>query len=158
MTDQFPHTSRAGYHGVTLSPELTAYLDAVSDALVPGNDRYPSGSAAQVSTFIQDRVSDKDVELLDSLRRLRPVTDANGAVVVLAEMEATDPTSFAYLRELIYHGYYSSRRVLAAMADRGYVYHGAPQPLGYRITESMRMPSTARGGYISTEEVRRVSH
>ena len=26
MTDQFPHTSRAGYHGLTLGRELTTYL------------------------------------------------------------------------------------------------------------------------------------
>lgn len=156
MTDQFPHTSRAGYHGLTLGRELTTYLASVADALIPGDAHYPSGSVAQVSTFIQDRASEQDVTLLEQLRLLWPLT-GDGATEALTEMEAADPVSFAYLRELVYHGYYSSRRVLAAMADRGYSYHGAPQPLGYRITDTMKLPSTPRGSYIATEEVRHVS-
>jgi hypothetical protein len=157
MVDQFPHTSRAGHFGLTFSPELMGYLGAVATALVPGDGEYPSGSEAQVSTFIQDRSSEGDREVLLRLSSRWPADDADQAIAAVREMEAADPEAFLYLRELVYHGYYSSRRVLAAMADRGYGYHGAPQPLGYRIEEQMNVPSKVRGTYVSTDEVSRAS-
>lgn len=64
---------------------------------------------------------------------------------------------FAWFREFAYHGYYASPRILAALTDRGYEYHGAPQPLGYAIAEQMRKPQSHRGAYLPTEAVKRVA-
>lgn len=157
MADHFPHTSRAGHHGLELGVDLLRYVGAVAGALIPGDEHYPSGADAQVASWIQDRASQNDVTVLTRLSELWPVGNGDDAASALASMEAVDPVSFAYLRELVYHAYYSSRRVLAAMSDRGYRYHGAPQPLGYRIAEAMQLPTKQRGSYIPTEEVHRVS-
>jgi hypothetical protein len=156
MSDGFPHTSRAGYHGLILSPQLSVYLELVATALIPGTADYPDAGEAQVVTFIQDRAGPDDLEQLEQLRRQWEVSDGDEAQAVLERMEAADPMAFAYLMQLVYHAYYSSRRVLAAMADRGYGYHGAPQPLGYAISETMARPSRPRGTYVATEAVRRV--
>ncbi|MCY7401475.1 MAG: gluconate 2-dehydrogenase subunit 3 family protein [Nocardioides sp.] len=156
MTDDFPHTSRPGHYGLTIEPVLGEWVEAVSTALIPGNTDYPSAREAQVLEFVEQRVSPSDLELLGELSRHWPAAGDPAAAV--AAMEAADPTSFAYLRELVYHGYYSSQRVLAAMNDRGYAYHGAPQPLGYRIDETMIVPSRPRGHYLTTADVSRVAH
>lgn len=158
MTGDFPHPSRAGHYGLVLDEELLLALTALATALVPGGDGYPSGGDAQVAAFIQDRASETDRALLERLCGRWPSRTVEEAEQALSAMEVEDPTAFQYLRELVYHGYYSSHRVLATLADRGHAYHGAPQPLGYRITEEMRVPSRERGSYISTEEARRATH
>ncbi|CUR58787.1 hypothetical protein NOCA2540044 [metagenome] len=157
MAAAFPHTSRPGFHGLTLSPELSAYLAQLATALIPGDETYPSADEAQVVTFIQDRAAPDDLATLERLRREWNLADAPEVGSTLTELETGDPALFAYVTELVYHAYYSSRRVLAAMADRGYGYHGAPQPLGYAITETMAVPRRPRGSYVATEDVRRVS-
>jgi len=158
MSDGFPHPSRPGFYGLQLQPQLASYLGVLADALIPGTATCPSGREAQVVDFIRDRASQNDIDLLDQLSHLWPAAGADQAKAALETMERDDPISFAYLRELVYHGYYSSRRVLAVMADRGHGYHGAPQPLGYQIQDVMSRPTKARGSYIATGDVQHVSH
>lgn len=157
MTD-FPHPSRPGHYGVAFPDDLKAHLSLLVTALVPGGSGYPSAADAQVVDFIEDRASEHDLARLESLRSDWPADSAEAATRVLEAMESQAPAEFAYLREFVYHAYYASRRVLAAMADRGYSYHGAPQPLGYRIDDEMARPAKARGSYIATEDVKRVSN
>jgi len=156
LSDDFPHSSRAGHYGLTFPKDLLTYIGVLATALIPGNEKYPSGGDAQVAAFIQDRASSTDMELLQKLSERWPTKSVNGAVEALRKIEQQDPMSFAYLREFIYHGYYSSHRVLAVMADRGYAYHGAPQPLGYKVPDVMSRPTKDRGTYIKTEEVSHV--
>lgn len=156
VTD-FPHPSRPGHFGVTFSKELTERVTLLATALIPGDDDYPSAEAAQVARFIEDRASEADRQMLLSLADGRHLDSLAGATEAIRVMEREDPAAFMWLREFVYHGYYASRRVLATMADRGYAYHGAPQPLGYNITEQMVLPSVARGRYIPTTEVSRAS-
>lgn len=158
MSGGFPHPSRPGHYGQRLPGKLRDYLALVATAMIPGSETYPSGGDAQVVGFIEDRASAEDVVRLERLMELWPALAVTEATVAVRVMELDDPESFAYLRELLYHGYYASHRVLAAMTDRGYAYRGAPQPLGYEITETMKVPSVARGSYIPTEEVTRVTH
>jgi hypothetical protein len=157
MTD-FPHPSRPGYYGVDFAPELATYVSVLASALIPGDDHYPSGGDAQVSRFVEQRSSPADLQLLERMRSQWPAASVDEARDRIRAMEVDDVATFVWLREFVYHGYYASRRVLAAMADLGYDYHGAPQPLGYRIHEEMAMPSGSRGSYIPTEEVTRVSN
>jgi hypothetical protein len=153
----FPHPSRPGHYRQVLPEDLWAYLTLVATAMIPGGEGYPSGAEAQVVGFVQDRASADDVVALQQLMVRWPASSASEAVVAATSMELEDPASFVYLRELLYHGYYSSHRVLAALTDRGYAYRGAPQPLGYEITETMSVPTVARGSYLPTEEVTRVA-
>lgn len=158
MTAGFPHPSRPGHYTTAFDAEQQRYVATIASALVPGNDEYPEGGDAQVDLFVADRASDQDTRLLASIASRWPAATVAEAVRSLTAMESEDPASFLYLRELVYHGYYSSRRVLAAMVDRGYRYHGAPQPLGYPSTEELLTPSEQRGSFIPTDEVTRVAH
>ncbi|GAA1124791.1 hypothetical protein [Nocardioides aquiterrae] len=156
MTAGFPHHSRPGYYPPALSEELSTYVATMAAALVPGGAGYPSGREAQVGRFVAERASGQDAEVLAAVAQRWPAGSDAEATASLVAMERDDPTAFAYLRELVYHGYYSSRRVLAAMIDRGYAYHGAPQPLGYPQSEELLVPSARRGSYTETTEVSRV--
>ncbi len=158
MTTGFPHQSRPGHYAPTLSDSVQEYVAAVAEALIPGGDGYPSGREAQVALFVADRASEQDAALLSTIAQRWPAPSASVAATSLGEMERVDTASFVFLRELVYHGYYSSRRVLAAMVDRGYRYHGAPQPLGYPKTEELLVPSVRRGSFIATEAVQHVGH
>ena len=157
MSAGFPHQSRPGHYAPTLTPELRQYVGAVAEALIPGGDGYPSGREAQVEHFVVDRASDQDAQLLAAIAERWPATSVDQAAANLAAMEIDDTASFVFLREFVYHGYYASRRVLAAMIDRGYRYHGAPQPLGYPKTEELLLPTDARGSFIPTNEVHHVA-
>ena len=153
----FPHRSRPGIQQTVFPEELRDYLSLIATAIVPGDDVYPSGAQAQVATFIEQRSSAVELTMLESLQARYPAESPQIATEQVAMLERDEPTVFAWLREIVYHGYYASRRTLAAMVDRGYEYHGAPQPLGYRIDEVMLTPGSQRGSYISTEGVVRVS-
>lgn len=158
MTAGFPHHSRPGHYGTRLAPELQQFVATMASALIPGSEEYPAGSEAQVDVFVAERASGDDVERLTAIAERWPADTVDQAASSLARMEQGDPMAFLYLRELVFHGYYSSRRVLAAMVDRGYRYHGAPQPLGYPKTEELLLPSERRGSFIPTDEVTRVSY
>ena len=123
------------------------------NAMIPGGDGYPSAVAARVPHYVEDRLAEGD---RDQLERIVAITcDAVSATDALRLLEAQHASDFGWLRELTYHGYYAAPAVLAAMSDRGYAYHGAPQPLGYVIAERPRVPVERRGSYIPTSEVRR---
>jgi hypothetical protein len=153
----FPHPSRPGYFGTTFSAELRAGVAALADAMIPGNGDYPSASAAQVPLFIEERASEEDRARLAALVDRYPLAGPQEAAAALAELEKGDAWTFGWVREYVYHGYYAAPRVLAAMRDRGYDYHGAPQPLGYRLPGETARPAVARGSYIPTAEVTRAT-
>jgi hypothetical protein len=153
----FPHPSRPGFYGLILSEELRKALTVIATALLPGDGTYPSAAEAHVVRFIEQRASERDIEFLRQVIEGRELDSPEAGVSAVAELEREDPIAFAALRELVYHGYYASARVLATMTDRGYAYHGAPQPLGYAIVEEMAVPSTPRGSYIPTEGVARAA-
>ncbi len=157
MTAGFPHYSRPGHYPPTLTHEIQQYVATVADVLIPGSEPYPSGREAQVDRFVADRASEHDASTLSAIAERWPATSVSQATANLAVMERQDTASFLFLRELVYHGYYSSRRTLAAMVDRGYRYHGAPQPLGYPQTEELLVPSAGRGAFIPTDEVNHVA-
>lgn len=157
MTAAFPHQSRPGHYAPTLSDEMQQYVAIVAEALIPGTDGYPSGREAQVDLFVAERASAQDASRLAAIAERWPSTSVTEATTNLTAMEGQDVASFGYLREFVYHGYYSSRPVLSAMAVRGYRYHGAPQPLGYPRTEELLVPSARRGSFIATDEVNHVA-
>jgi hypothetical protein len=134
---------------------LRAALDSVARVLIPGDGSYPAGDEAGVGRFIAARADAGQISLLRRLSADLPVANPDQLPMALARLEHHDPVSFGRLRDAVYHAYYSSPRVLAALADRGYDYHGAPQPLGYPLGQAPATPAHARGSYLATSEVRR---
>lgn len=153
----FPHPSRPGHYGVSFDVDLRQALTVLVTALIPGDATYPSGAEAQVVDFIESRSSVADREVARRVAAACAHDSVEAATQALVTLENEQPEDFAWLRDFTYFGYYASRRLLAALADRGYAYHGAPQPLGYSITEEMRVPSTSRGVFIPTKEVTRAA-
>ena len=152
----FPHQSRPGYYGITFSGELKERLRVLVTAMIPGGESYPPAGEAQVVEFLEARSSGEDRDwLTDVAGRFDGKTVAS-ATDALTQLEADEPDLFAPLLQFVYHGYYSSHRVLAAMTDRGYAYHGAPQPLGYVTDPNLLAPPSGKGSYIPTSEVTRV--
>src|SRR5262245_48947659 len=129
----FTHPSRPGHHRQSFTAELRDRVALLASALIPASEGYPSGGDAQVATFMEERASRADRLRLEDIVDRFAVTSPENAYAALQQLESGEPLVFAWLRDFIYHGYYASRRVLAVMADRGYGYHGAPQPLGYSI-------------------------
>jgi len=154
----FPHPSRPGYYGTVFSEEIRSALALFASALIPGEGTYPSAADAQVVRFVEERSSADDRARIEGLFADGVCESADAAKEAARTLESDRPTEFAWIRDFVYHAYYASRRVLAAMTDYGSEYHGAPQPLGYVITDPMLMPATPRGGYIATDEVSSVNH
>ncbi|WNV75072.1 hypothetical protein [Geodermatophilus sp. DSM 44513] len=153
----FPHPSRPGFFGTTFPEPLRRQVASLCDAMLPGDGVYPPGSSAQVPWFMKQRASPEDRARLQALADRFPLDSPQDAAAALRELEQSDAWTFGWIREYVYHGYYASPRVLAAMHDRGYDYHGAPQPLGYALPGTTAGPAKRRGSYVPTTEVSRAT-
>jgi hypothetical protein len=153
----FEHPSRPHQGATRLDAETQKYVALLAAAYFPGSADYPDGRRAQVAAFVAERATEEDARLLGDLARRRPASSVADAADVLRGLETGEAELFGYLAVLLCHGYYSAHRVLAAMADRGYAYHGAPQPLGYPSSGELMRPSTVRGSHLRTEEVARAT-
>jgi len=153
----FPHPSRPGYYGTIFSEDMRSALALFASALIPGEGAYPSAADAQVVRFVEERSSADDRARIAALFAQGVGESADAAKELARTLESDRPAEFAWIRDFVYHAYYASRRVLAAMADSGHEYHGAPQPLGYVITEAMLVPVVPRGSYTPTDEVSHVN-
>ena len=77
----------------------------------------------------------------------------------MAEFEAADPKRFATALLAIYTGYYEHPAVVAAVAALGMPYRARPVLGGYELPPFDPLydtPRHGRGGYVRTEDVRRV--
>ncbi len=148
---------RPGFHGLSLSEDTAKALGVVADLMIPGGEGYPAASEAQVVGFVEAHLNPSEQDRLEKL--LGDLNSGNREEVGnwLRELEASSSGgSFAFLRWYVYCAYYSSPSVLAALRDRGYDYHGSPQPYGYKIEADPPVPTEVRGSYIPTEEVKNV--
>lgn len=155
LVTRMAHTS-APASGADFPPELLAALRSVARVLIPGDDHYPAADEAGVARFIAARAGPGQISLLRRLTAGLPVRDPDRLAGALSALERREPAGFGQLRDAVYQAYYCSPRVLAALADRGYDYHGAPQPLGYPLGPAPAAPTHARGSYLATSEVRHV--
>jgi hypothetical protein len=157
----------------TLPDSERATLAAALDALLPPDGSFPLPSqTGLIDDFILVRVppeTDGFVpypglhagHLLALLAGLAGAADMTSA---LQQLEAAQPAIFTALWRLAVFGYYSRPETLAAIQrDLAPNYHGAPLPLGYDhvippwdANDPLQNPRHARGGYIRTEDVRRV--
>lgn len=138
-----------------LEPALARTLSDLADVMIPGDDRYPPASETTAVEFVVRHLSEEEATALADLLRSAPTgTEDQGAW--LRQMERDRGDRFALLRDHLYYGYYSSKRLLAALAQLGCEYRGAPQPAGFVITQAPPRPAAPRGRYSRTEEVRHV--
>lgn len=151
---EFPHPSRPGFYDEKFNEKTRQAVSVVVDALIPEGDGYPAASAAGVVRYLEERCSPEDAALLEEL--CVPAAAAADVTQHLTQLEESSPEQFTWLMQFTYHGYYSSNLVLATLNSKGYDYHGAPQPFGYRVTADPPVPSERRGSYIKTNEVKHV--
>jgi hypothetical protein len=155
MYVEMEHTSYPGYYDSPLSPEGRERMAKVAEVLIPPAEGHPP-SGEIVATFVCERANPTERDAIEALLGAFEDLSEAGLTRSLQQLEQADPTQFALLRNFAYAAYYSSRAVVAALQAGGSDYHGAPQPFGYRIDEEAPVPTTPRGSYVPTEEVRRV--
>ena len=156
-----------------------ATLAAALDALLPPNGSFPQPSATGlIDDFICRRVpatgttsgslpyprvdSDGLRAILATLATL--TNDLGEMTAALTAFEQEQPAEFTALWRLAVYGYYSRPETITAIQrDLAPHYHGAPLPLGYAhaiaawdASDPLQMPTTPRGHYLHTEDVRRV--
>lgn len=147
---------RSSDDGSRLSQPARDALAAVADAMIPGGEGYPPASETTAVEFVDRRARTDDLALLeDLLSGLDAGWDRDRVSSWIRDLERSDPGAFALLRSYLYHGYYVSKRLLAALAAKGMDYRGAPQPHGFKLDREPPRPARATGSFVSTEEVRR---
>jgi hypothetical protein len=136
---------------VTLDPETRRTLHDVARIMIPAWEDLPDAGAITVD-FVSRRAEPADAEFLGAVTTALRAPSA----ATVRDFETRRPADFAVLRWWVYSAYYSSPVVIGLMQLAGSRYHGAPQPLGYRIDDEAPVPATPRGAYQRTEEVTRV--
>ena len=145
-----------GYYGIELDERTASALAAVADAMIPGDENYPSAGEAHVVDFVQARINPAEHEALERLLANIGVEDAAAIAAWLTELEEDNTSALELLRFLVYSAYYRDEAVVRAINRRGYDYHAAPMPYGYEVPEDIPLPDGSRGSYTPTTEVRRV--
>jgi hypothetical protein len=146
-------------------------LQVLVDVLLPGDDLFPSGATTGVHGVLAERLRLRiGVEAIDEVTAA--LASATGGVS-LAELSEADritavqtfeqsaPGLFAVLLSTLYYSYYEHPLVIAAIRSLGIAYNDAPQPLGYDLEPftpipGVTVPTTPRGFYLKTDEVRSV--
>jgi hypothetical protein len=152
---------------MTEAKALAAELAALVDVLVPGDDGFPCASEVGVQAKLADRLSLMRGEgavhaLIGALAAAggplhRLAHDDHPAV--LTRLERERPDDFLLIRNIVYLSYYESPAVHEAIRALGFTYHAIPLPIGYdvgRFDPASDTPRHGRGGFVHTDEVRRV--
>ena len=144
------------------SPPSTARaLAGFAYALLPGDDLFPSASAAGahgvMAARLRDRLGEGSVDRLAAALVARGgLGDAPGAA---ARLEAEDPRLFDTARAFLTFAYYEAPAVIAAIRALGHDYNDAPQPKGYAmrpLDPERDAPAVLRGRFVATADVVRV--
>lgn len=144
------------------SPPLAARaLAGFADALLPGDDLFPSASAVGahgvMAARLRDRLGKDAVHgLAAELVARGGLDDAPDAAV---RLEAEEPRLFDTARAFLTFAYYEAPAVIAAIRALGHDYNDAPQPKGYEmrpLDPARDAPAVLRGGFVATEDVVRV--
>lgn len=151
------HRSHPGFYDAPLSPDGARRLARVADVMIPAVVGFPPAGETVVP-FVSEWIDPAERDLLE--RAMERIDDGGDAEIAswVSGVEQCDPETFVLLRNWVYFGYYSLGIVAAALKLAGSRYHGAPQPFGYRLDQDAPVPSTSRGSYLTTDEIRRVGH
>jgi hypothetical protein len=145
-------------------------LALLVDILIPGDDLFPSASAAGAQGLLADRLRERIG--LDGVDQVLTAlgTAAGGSLVALdteaqvaavAKVQEQDSALFALMLNTLYYSYYQLPLVVQAIRELGIVYNDAPQPLGYDLPPfepipGVTIPTEPRGFYKATQEVERI--
>jgi hypothetical protein len=154
----------------TIGPPAAAELTLLVDALLPGDEFFPAASAVGVEALLVSRLERlRGASALSELARA--IADAGGPLgvldeagrhVAMAKVQRRYAALFDDILRVAYLTYYESPIVQDAIRALGFTYHAHPLPGGYgeqigRFDPSRDAPAHRRGGYVSTEDVHRVS-
>jgi hypothetical protein len=146
---------------VKISPADRA--DAIArfaDALFPGDELFPSASAAGAHGVMVARLAERAGPSVPDMLATAFVTRARGNdTEAAARLEKDEPTLFETARTFLTFAYYEAPSVVAAIRVLGNIYNDAPQPQGYALRPfepGRDAPASLRGSYIRTEDVVRV--
>lgn len=143
------------------SDDLTGAIAAFVDALLPGDEVFPSASVVGAHGVLvmrlRETVGPGAAEALAAAFVSRGGLDAPEAAA--AAMEADEPALFDAAQTILYYAYYEMPAVIAAIRSLGIVYNDAPQPEGYAMRPfdpALDLPRQRRGHFVSTDGVSRV--
>jgi hypothetical protein len=150
-------------------PVLAArLLAALVDTLIPGDAGWPSAATVGVQGELAARLVRERGEdgLAAVIAALQPASgallgsDEAARVASVAAWEAGDRELFGWVRDAAYFAYYESPVVVAAINAHGHEYSLVPHVAGYDVPKFDRerdTPRHQRGGWIATDQVRRVA-
>jgi hypothetical protein len=141
--------------------ETTTALAAFADAMLPGDDIFPSASAVGAHGILALRL--RDLMGPDAPGALAAAFVARGGLSAPADaaalLEKETPALFDAALMVLYYAYYETPAAIAAIRSLGIVYNDAPQPLGYAMRPfdpALDLPGNPRGHFVPTAEVVRV--
>jgi hypothetical protein len=145
------HASWPNNYDAPLSAEAEAAIAAIADVMIPPLAGRPDAGEL-VPRFVSERISPAERDSIQEFLGEIEGTSRPDLRVWLETLEAARPDCFEALRAWVYYGYYTSGTLIDILhAQAGY--HGAPQPVGYKIDHAPRIPMAQRGSYLRTDEV-----
>ena len=136
------------------------------DALIPGDDNWPSASKVGVQAVLVNRLADLDRE--DDIDRVVEFITAAGGFAgkseversaIVAVLERRHPELFKLICQAVYFAYYESPAAAARIRSLGFSYRLRPHIGGYpmpRVDAIRDRPHHERGSYLRTEDVCRL--
>lgn len=149
------------------STALAALFGDLVDALIPGNQNWPSASSVGVHGLLLSRLveewGEEEPRLVANalLAAGGPLAghDAAARKQIVERFETTQPDLFAQLRAAVVLAYYESPVVAEAIRGLGRPYLLRPHLMGYpsRPFDTKRdTPAHQRGSYVATDQVKPV--
>jgi hypothetical protein len=149
--------------------ESAKLMAAVCDALLPGEDNYPSASLTGTHGVVANRLRERyGHAVFENMARDLAVDgkaftelDEAGRAASLAALETAKPEFFAFLLMAAYLAYYATPPVIEAIRLDGHIYNDAPQPLGYNLTPfsftpGVDVPLEPKGSFKWTFQMERI--
>lgn len=145
---------------------LANTLADLVDVLIPGDENWPSASKVGVQAVLASRLADlgregdidQIVGLMAAVGGLAGKSEMERTAVV-ANLERQHAELFKLVCEAVYLAYYESPAVAARIRSFGFSYKLRPHIDGYAMppVDAIRdRPHHGRGGYVRTEDVRRL--
>jgi len=145
----------------TAPEDVTRAIVVFVDALLPGDEVFPSASAVGAHGVLAIRL--RETEGPGAPAALAEAFASRGGLETPAEaaarMEAEAPALFDAALLALYYAYYEAPAVIAAIRSLGIVYNDAPQPQGYAMRPfdpAVDLPALKRGWFVATSDVSRV--
>ena len=136
-----------------------ADIAAMFSTLLPGDDLFPTAGDLDLATEVERRVEIIAPGLCQQVFAgfVGAAQDSREFRIQNAQaIEAKMPDAFTTFLTNLYLCYYETDTVHAAINRMGKPYNTAPQPNGYELPafEPSDMPSSGKGWYLPTDQVR----